>query len=149
MKIYNYNSITKQFTSAALAKDNPRDPKHPLIPANATVTEPLEPKAGYAVCFNETHKKWERLVDKRGIWYDANGDVHTIAEIGIASETGWTKAPPPPKPLTATEQVLLDIRTLEAEISPRRIREALLATDNGWLQAQDAKIATLRDKLKA
>ncbi len=37
-----------------------------------------------------------------------------------------------------------DIVILEASISSRRLREATLGTDGGWLAATDAKIALLR-----
>ena len=39
------------------------------------------------------------------------------------------------------------IATLEASISNRRMREAALGTDGGWLAATDAEIATLRGQL--
>ena len=43
---------------------------------------------------------------------------------------------------------LAKILRLEAEAAqPRRIREAILGTDNGWLAAQEALIATERAKL--
>ena len=49
----------------------------------------------------------------------------------------------------AQEQVLKQqIAALEATISERRKREAILGTDNGWLAGVDAQIATLRAQLK-
>jgi hypothetical protein len=36
---------------------------------------------------------------------------------------------------------------LEKEITPRRLREAVLGTDNNWLALQDEKIKTLRQSL--
>ena len=44
-------------------------------------------------------------------------------------------------------RVLNEIIALEATITPRRTREAILGTDNGWLVAQDAAIAALRAQL--
>jgi hypothetical protein len=35
-----------------------------------------------------------------------------------------------------------EIKRLEAEITPRRVRESILGTDGGWLAAQEALIAT-------
>jgi hypothetical protein len=49
-----------------------------------------------------------------------------------------------PAPPTAQQLTLAEIHTLEATITPRRLREALLGTDNGWLASIDAQIATLR-----
>ena len=40
-----------------------------------------------------------------------------------------------------------EINRLEAEITPRRTREAILGTDSDWLKTQEAKIATERGKL--
>ena len=49
----------------------------------------------------------------------------------------------------AQEQVLKQkITALEATISERRKREAILGKDNGWLAGVDAQIATLRAQLK-
>jgi hypothetical protein len=39
------------------------------------------------------------------------------------------------------------ILALEAEITPRRIREAILGTDSDWLKNKEAEIATERSKL--
>tara|TARA_R110000803_G_scaffold438_1_gene1465 strand:+ start:349 stop:651 length:303 start_codon:yes stop_codon:yes gene_type:complete len=41
----------------------------------------------------------------------------------------------------------LEIERLEAEVTPRHFREAILGTDGGWLAAQDALIAAERAKL--
>lgn len=40
-----------------------------------------------------------------------------------------------------------NIAILEATITPRRTREAILGTDNGWLAQQEAAIALLRQQL--
>lgn len=45
------------------------------------------------------------------------------------------------------DKIKSDIAALEAKVTPRRIREAILGTDNGWLVAQDAAIAALRAQL--
>lgn len=42
---------------------------------------------------------------------------------------------------------LKEIVRLEAQITPRRQREAILGTDNGWLADQDALIVIERAKL--
>lgn len=44
-------------------------------------------------------------------------------------------------------RVLNEILALESSITPRRTREAILGTDNGWLAAQDDAIAALRAQL--
>ena len=42
---------------------------------------------------------------------------------------------------------LAEIARLEAQITPRRTREAILGTDNGWLATQESLIAIERNKL--
>ncbi len=44
--------------------------------------------------------------------------------------------------------IKLEIDKLEQEISPRRLREALLGLDNGWLKQQHDKIVELENQLK-
>lgn len=53
-----------------------------------------------------------------------------------------------PAPLTGNALILSQIATLEAYVPPRRMREAALGTDNGWLKGVDAQITTLRKSLK-
>lgn len=45
------------------------------------------------------------------------------------------------------KDALAQIADLEATITPRRVREALLGVDNGWLAGVDAQIAALRASL--
>lgn len=45
------------------------------------------------------------------------------------------------------EAAMAEITRLEAEITPRRVREAILGTDSDWLKNQEAEIATQRGKL--
>ena len=42
---------------------------------------------------------------------------------------------------------LINIRKLEAQITPRRMREAMLGIDGGWLEAKEAEIQKLREDL--
>jgi hypothetical protein len=46
-----------------------------------------------------------------------------------------------------TLAIKAQIEALEATQTPRRIREALRGTDNGWLDNVDAQIAALRAQL--
>jgi hypothetical protein len=47
---------------------------------------------------------------------------------------------PPPQPPSIEQQII----ALETLVTPRRMREATLGIDNGWLADIDAKIANLR-----
>ena|ERR1035437_8021261 len=51
--------------------------------------------------------------------------------------------PPKPAPMTLQDQ----ISALEAQQTPRRIREATLGIDNGWLINLNTQISTLRAQL--
>jgi hypothetical protein len=45
------------------------------------------------------------------------------------------------------EKAKRDIMALESSITPRRTREAILGTDNGWLADIESQIETLRSQL--
>lgn len=54
----------------------------------------------------------------------------------------------PADPIHPNVAILEQIATLEAEQSkPRRVREAILSIDNGWMLETNAQIATLRSSL--
>lgn len=53
-----------------------------------------------------------------------------------------------PAAADAADSVKQQILTLEATITPRRQREAILGIDNGWLADVNAQIVALRAKLK-
>lgn len=53
-----------------------------------------------------------------------------------------------PAPLAGPALILSKIAALEASITPRRVREAVLDLDNGWLKDVNDQIATLRATLK-
>ena len=48
---------------------------------------------------------------------------------------------------TFEEALLAQIIVLENEVTQRRLREAVLGTDNGWLAAKEAEIAAVRAQL--
>lgn len=146
MKIYNYSSINGEFLNEGIADTNPRDPANPMIPAFATAIVPIEPKLGSAVCFNKVSRSWEYYADNRGIWYKSTGEKLNIIELGEIDVT-YTKTAPLPAMPTPQELVLAEIQTLEASITQRRLREALLGVDNGWLAGIDAQIVVLRASL--
>lgn len=49
--------------------------------------------------------------------------------------------------MTPNEVLLSQIQTLEANVTDRRVREAVLGIDNGWLKNLDDQIAALRAQL--
>lgn len=54
-----------------------------------------------------------------------------------------------PPPLTGDELIKRQIVVLESQQTPRRIREAALGIDNGWLAGIEAQIEALRAQLGA
>jgi hypothetical protein len=72
-----------------------------------------------------------------GVHYLLSDD--DTAEIA-AREAAWEAG-------AVVRAVLAEITRLESQITPRRMREALLGADGGWLEAQEALIAIERAKL--
>lgn len=62
---------------------------------------------------------------------------------------GKTYTLPAPPAVDPKETVMVEIRTLEAEITPRRMSEAVMGVDDGWLKERAGQIAVLREKLRA
>lgn len=69
-------------------------------------------------------------------------EVHpyTIGSVGDA----W---PPSPQNVDLVQIKLDRIAVLESQITPRRIREAVLGTDGGWLAQKEAAIEAARQAL--
>lgn len=59
--IYNYSGDTKEFVNKIEV-----DEKYGTNIPFATEIKPLNPKAGFTQCFNETSQKWEYVEDNRG-----------------------------------------------------------------------------------
>ena len=52
-----------------------------------------------------------------------------------------------PRELSKNNMILQQISALEASVTDRRIREAVLGTDNGWLKGVNDQITALREQL--
>lgn len=52
-----------------------------------------------------------------------------------------------PTPPSANQSILNQIVDLEATVTPRRLREAVLSADSGWLAGVNEQIAALRRRL--
>jgi hypothetical protein len=60
---------------------------------------------------------------------------------------GWSYADGVFTPPVVVRDIKAEIAALEATVTPRRIRESILGTDNGWLAGVDAQISALRAQL--
>ena len=114
MKIYNYNNETREFSTESLATENPLEKGKFLIPANATIGEPLSFKEGFAVCFEAD--KWIYVEDNRGKAFNIRKEVN-IDYLGTLKD-GITK-----------EEILFteaeDLASMQSEF--RATRDALLS----------------------
>ena len=72
------------------------------------------------------------------------------ANTDYAAFLQWVAAgnvPEPADPPNPAEGILAQIAALEVQVTPRRIREALLSGDYSFIQGVDAQIAALRAQL--
>ena len=81
------------------------------------------------------------MVDPR--WIPPSDCELIQSDIGGVGDT-W---PLPTPVVNPNDNILSQIRVLEASITDRRIREAVLAIDNGWLLNVNNQIAALRAQL--
>ncbi len=85
-------------------------------------------------------------------WGPCYAEQFTHAEFSAA----WRGAVPCPSeaaitaaaaPIIANDAIKSEILAIEATMTKRRIREAVLGTDGGWLAAREADIVALRAQL--
>jgi hypothetical protein len=81
--------------------------------------------------FEITDDQWHECLENQGLRKFINGELIIYV----------------PSPLTEKEVAIKEIIALEATITPRRVREAILNIDNGWLYNLETEIYLLREKL--
>lgn len=148
MQIYFFDLSTGERIKTnvpVVADQDPMDEGSFLIPSNATNLEPLADQDGYTQVFN--NEAWDYVQDNRGLYYNAAGEMVYITELGQSPNEDWTTEPPAPPEPTQQELLVKEILTLEAQQTPRRIREAVLGVDAGWLANLNTQIAALRAQL--
>lgn len=64
----------------------------------------------------------------------------------VADKDGYPVLADPP-PLSPSDAIKAQIAALETQQTPRRVREASLGTDGGWLACLEAQIEDLRAQL--
>ncbi len=96
--------------------------------------------------FNYNVKNWYWIVDGSDtqVYSSARTEYVFVTD---AAYTAWLKAGSLPTKITQNDMLLLQIESLESSITPRRVREAVLGIDSGWLKSANDKIAALRGKL--
>lgn len=71
-------------------------------------------------------------------------DLYARAMAGEFGDIVPYDEPPSPSPADTIKAQILDLEALQ---TPRRMREAAIGIDNGWLAALEAEIAVLRAQL--
>jgi hypothetical protein len=74
--------------------------------------------------------------------YDIDG--HQDDLIKAAGDAGWPEVDRPVDPGGGVSEAMMKIIELESTITSRRLREAILGTDGGWLSNVNQQIAALR-----
>jgi len=92
MNIYHYHPVTCEYINTGNVKLDPIG-KKPLIPANATLTQPPEVNINQVPLF--VNGNWIVATDYRGyVGYDVVGAMHEITEIATEPDSTWTTTPP-------------------------------------------------------
>jgi len=65
----------------------------------------------------------------------------------IEGEIHWISEEIPQEQIQAAILTLKEIHSLESQVTPRRVREAILGTDDGWLEQQESLITAKRNEL--
>lgn len=85
MNIYNYNSVTCEYTGNGIADQSPLEPGVYLIPAFSTSIEPPKLSSNKAAIFDEIKQCWSVISDYRQVtlWNKATAQK-IIAALGVA-----------------------------------------------------------------
>ena len=91
--IYSYSAETGEYTESRIARENPRRPGVPVIPAHATLTKP--PVTGAGQIARWTGASWQTVADHRGLTYwTPEGEEKRIADLGDVPPTDAVYAAP-------------------------------------------------------
>ena len=116
MQIYNYDKNTLEYLSEEVAELDPIGGK-PLIPANATVIEPLAKKDGFVSCFDEKKQIWEYKKDLRGkkFWSKTDGSSVMVDTLDFDVKN-YIPTPPKENQIMQNGKWVDDIKTLKKEM---------------------------------
>lgn len=160
--VYGYDPFTLEYIGEVCVHLCPVTESEYLIPANAVEIKPNLYEEGFAQIWQ--NNTWVKIEDSRGknIYSCLTGEairkVETLYDIipeyctllvptenQIWNNSTWIDKPEP----TIKDLAIAEIFRLELEASkPRRIREAILGTDNGWMANQENLIEEQRNIIK-
>ena len=93
MDIYHYDQHTGEYTGSTVAAE---EAGQPFVPDFASLTEPPEARAGFAIVWGDEDKAWKVVADYRGHTYWLTGGVaRTIAVLGEEPPEGASDVPTP------------------------------------------------------
>tara|TARA_R110000822_G_scaffold15369_15_gene53016 strand:+ start:1783 stop:2274 length:492 start_codon:yes stop_codon:yes gene_type:complete len=158
MKIYNYDGETGEYLSSSTATESPLERGVYLIPANATDIKPPSKSKNSAHIFIDG--EWASSPDYRGEVYYSTETGSQVTSISLGWEpvedshttkkkvdelTTWENGD---WVIDADKEVISGILALEGEVTPRRIREALISeSGRAWVENLDKDIQKLRTNL--
>ena len=90
--------------------------------------------------------KWYWIVggSTTQVYSSASSTYVPLSDSGYVT---WLEAGNFPTKITADDMLLIQINILEESATQRRIREAAIGSDGGWLSALNVAIAALRAQL--
>lgn len=155
MLIHHYHSTTSEY----LGSSDYTPPVGVGIPARSTDIEPPEFGQNQIPVF--INGAWSVVSDFRGMTFykTATRQPVVISELGdVQSDLTqlvpstefdvWTDGAWVTDTAAQTRKNIIDqIYALEATITPRRVREAILGIDNDWLSNVESEIDALREQL--
>lgn len=108
MRIYHYDSITKEYLGTSIADNDPLVEGSWLIPANATTVPAQEQPTGFAMVWDTG--TWRRVEDHRGMPGYIGETPVVITELGTLPE-GWSSDKP--KAVVTREVALKEINKIK------------------------------------
>ncbi|MCD1265529.1 hypothetical protein [Shinella sumterensis] len=97
MNVYHFHHSTGEYLGSSEPDADPLDPGNVLVPAFATLAEPLEPAAGFAIVFVDD--EWSHIADHRNeFWWEAGGRRVKIDFLGDPAERGLLDEEPKIEP---------------------------------------------------
>lgn len=94
--------------------------------------------------YNSKNHYWIAAGSTTQVYSSAKHDF-----VGLTDDDylAWLALGGEPTSISGTDMVRLTIQLLEDQQTPRRLREAAIGSDGGWLANLNSQIATLRGQL--
>jgi len=174
MKIFNYSNVNGEFINDDDARESPREPGQPLIPAYATPDAPPSVAAGYVAAFLDGAGQvvsdyragaWCAVRDERGDYFrTVDAQPEYLGDIGISpADRGLTALVPPENAKWTGKKWSIDkdrvkaqnnaslraqIAVIEQTEQPAAQRKFALEGDNSAMRDVQTKIDALAAQIQ-